>query len=162
MRHVLTLLLMLFAVASAALATEDRGTPADGRITGKAALERLVTDQTLYGVRSDGLSDIEYHHPDGRSAYWYDGCLYRGQWWATEEMLCYLYPTTTWVGPHCFTAERWAGQLYMVGVGGAVGMLSIEITDVVAGNSEGFPLDAEGECELVSQLSDIVPEAIKP
>jgi len=153
MRHLLIpfLAAALLLAAAPASGAGDEEAP-QGQLTGQAALEALVADRTLYGVRSDGIQDIEFHHPDGRSAYWYDGCLYRGQWWATEEMLCYLYPTTTWPGPHCFIAERWQGRLYMLGVGGAVETLVIEITRQESGNSEAFPLDAEGECDLVSML----------
>ncbi len=124
----------------------------DGHIVGKATLIELVADATLYGDRSDGALDIEYHHPDGRSAYWFEGCLYRGQWWATAEELCYFYPTTDWPGPHCFSAEVWSGQLYMVGSGDVLGDLVIQITERAAGNSEHLALDAEGGCDLVSML----------
>lgn len=150
MRHVLSLLL---ALAAGSAAAEEAAPRPDGRILGKAALVELVSGATLYGERSDGTEDIEYHHPDGRSAYWYEGCLYRGQWWADDQQLCYLYPTTDWPGPHCFAAEVWQGSLFMVGGGeAALDLLSIEITGRTEGNSESFPLDAEGGCELVSML----------
>lgn len=151
MRHVLSALVLALAAGTAA--AEEAQPQPDGRILGQSALTELVNDATLYGDRSDGTLDIEYHHPDGRSAYWYEGCLYRGQWWADEQQLCYFYPTTSWPGPHCFAAEVWQGKLYMVGAGDdALGQLTIEITERTEGNSENFPLDAEGDCELVSML----------
>ena len=151
MRHVLTCLLLALAPAAAA-EEATRGDRPEGRILGESALSDLVSGATLYGDRPDGTIDIEYHHPDGRSAYWYEGCLYRGQWWAEQQQLCYVYPTTDWPGPHCFAAEVWNGQLYLVGAGDTLDGLVIEITERVEGNSENFPLDAEGGCELISRL----------
>lgn len=132
-------------------AAEDEASET-ARITGEEALTALVADRTQYGDRSDGLSDIEFHSGDGRSAYWYDGCLYRGVWWATEDALCYIYPTTTWPGPHCFTVERRDGQLTFVGSPGGPDALVISITANVPGNPENFPLDGEGNCDLISAL----------
>ena len=96
MPDVLRLAILLLLLAAPAGAAENA--PQDGRILGHTALERLVSGRTQYGDRSDGGYDIEFHSDDGRSAYWYEGCLYRGIWWATEEELCYIYPTTTWPG----------------------------------------------------------------
>ncbi len=152
MRHVLILLLALLALpAQAADATPPAAEP-DGQVRGRQTLIALIADRTQYGDRSDGTSDIEYHSADGRSAYWFEDCLWRGQWWATDEMICYVYPTTSWPGPHCFTVERRGGAHWFVGVGGAVDRLEIEITANVPGNVENFPLDQEGNCELVSML----------
>lgn len=151
MRHLLTLLLLLAAWPAAADETTDA--PAtEGQVLGRKALAALVADRTQYGDRSDGLKDIEYHSADGRSAYWFDDCIWRGQWWATDEMLCYVYPTTNWPGPHCFTVERHDGKLYFIGIGGSVDRLVIEITKNVPGNVENFPMDAEGNCDQVSML----------
>lgn len=127
------------------------GTP-DGRVIGNAVLEELVSGRTQYGNRSDGSSDVEFHSEDGRSAYWYEGCLYRGIWWATEDQLCYIYPTTAWPGPHCFIVERRGGQVTFVGTPGGEDALVITITANVPGNPENFPLDGEGNCDLVSEL----------
>lgn len=151
MRHLLTLLLLLAAWSAAADETTD-APPAEGQVLGRKALSALVADRTQYGDRSDGLQDIEYHSADGRSAYWFEDCIWRGQWWATDQMLCYVYPTTNWPGPHCFTVERHAGRLYFIGVGDAADRLVIEITKNVPGNVENFPMDAEGNCDQVSML----------
>jgi hypothetical protein len=124
----------------------------EGRVLGNETLETLVSGRTQYGNRSDGSSDIEFHSSDGRSAYWYEGCLYRGIWWATDDSLCYIYPTTTWPGPHCFFVERQDGALRFVGTPGDPDALVITITDNVPGNPENFPLDGEGNCDLVSEL----------
>lgn len=150
MRHVLILLLWLTALP--AVAETPAPPQPDGQIRGRQALIDLLADRTQYGDRSDGTWDIEFHSADGRSAYWYEDCLWRGQWWATDEMVCYVYPTTSWPGPHCFTVERRAGQTWFVGVGGAVDRLEILITRNVPGNPENFPLDQEGNCDLVSML----------
>ena len=150
MPDVLKLLVLLALLATPTVAAEDA--PLDGRVVGHDALEQLVSGRTQYGNRSDGGSDIEFHSDDGRSAYWFDGCLYRGIWWATEEQLCYIYPTTTWPGPHCFVVERRDGQLTFIGSPGGEGALIISITSNVPGNPENFPLDGEGNCDLVSGL----------
>jgi len=149
MRHVLILLLWLLPLPAAASGDEP---PPDGQVRGRQTLIDLVADRTQYGDRSDGTTDIEFHSGDGRSAYWFEDCLWRGQWWATDEMICYVYPTTSWPGPHCFTVERRAGRYIFVGVGGSVDTLEITITSNVPGNVENFPLDQEGNCELVSML----------
>lgn len=149
---VLALGCLLAAPALAESTGTETEVPQDGRLTGQEALIELVAGRTQYGNRSDGTSDIEYHAPDGRSAYWYEGCLWRGQWWATEEMLCYLYPTTDWPGPHCFTVERRAGAYYFVAANDSDAPLTIRITANEPGNTENFPMDAEGGCNLISML----------
>lgn len=151
------LLALLLAAAPAAAGETP---PADGRVTGHEALVTLVSGRTQYGDRSDGGTDIEYHNDDGRSAYWYEGCLYRGIWWATEDELCYIYPTTTWPGPHCFVVERSGGQLAFVGSPGGADALVITITANVPGNPENFPLDGEGNCDLVSELEGRLAAAL--
>lgn len=154
MSHVVTAAVLALGclLAAPALAESEAEPPPDGRLTGREALTELVADRTQYGDRSDGSSDIEYHAADGRSAYWYEGCLWRGQWWATEEMLCYLYPTTDWPGPHCFTVERQAGDYYFVAANDSYDPLTIRITANEPGNTENFPMDAEGGCNLISML----------
>lgn len=153
MPHVLrpAALLALLLLSVPALGEEP---PPEGRILGNEALETLVSGRTQYGDRSDGSSDIEFHSDDGRSAYWYEGCLYRGIWWATADTLCYIYPTTSWPGPHCFLVERRDGALRFVGTPGDPEALVITITANVPGNPENFPLDGEGNCDLVSELED--------
>lgn len=153
MPHVLRLAALLALLALALPARGEEAVP-DGRILGHKTLESLVSGRTQYGDRSDGSSDIEFHSSDGRSAYWYEGCLYRGIWWATEDTLCYIYPTTTWPGPHCFIVERRDGALRFVGAPGDLDPLVITITANVPGNPEHFPLDGEGNCDLVSELED--------
>jgi len=147
---VLKLAALVALLLAAPAAAEEP--PPDGRLLGHATLEALVSGCTEYGDRSDGGYDIEFHSDDGRSAYWYEGCLYRGIWWATEDSLCYIYPTTTWPGPHCFHVERQEGQLSFVGTPGGPDNLVITITSNVPGNPENFPLDGEGNCDMVSEL----------
>jgi len=152
--HVLRLGAVLAFLLWLAPAWAEEPVPADDRVVGREALTALVSGRTQYGDRSDGGSDIEFHSADGRSAYWYEGCLYRGVWWATEDALCYIYPTTSWPGPHCFAVERIDGHLSFVGTPGGEDALVIRITANVPGNPENFPLDGEGNCDLVSQLED--------
>lgn len=160
MPHVLkaaAALIALLLLGPSAEAEEDTAE----RVLGHDALETLVSGRTQYGDRSDGSSDIEFHNSDGRSAYWYEGCLYRGIWWATEESLCYIYPTTSWPGPHCFLVERRNGALRFIGEPGDPDALVITITSNVPGNPENFPLDGEGNCDLVSELEWRMVELVR-
>lgn len=122
----------------------------DGWITGKEALAEIVADRTHYRDRSDGSSEIEYHTTDGRSAYLWDSCIERGQWWTTEQQVCFFYPDTALQGPHCFWVRRndqeqlefwWAGDP------GALLPTATTVEDA-AGNVERLPLDTTGECVM--------------
>lgn len=139
---------LLAAVVSAALAGADDAVQKPEQITGKAALEALVSGRTQYRDRSDGTSEIEYHSPDGRSAYVWDNCIERGQWWATEDQICFFYPDTALQGPHCFWIKRNAkDQLEFWWSGDPRAPLPTATTvEDLPGNVERLPLDTTGEC----------------
>ncbi len=120
----------------------------EGWITGQAALAALVANRTQYRDRSDGSSEIEYHSADGRSAYLWDSCIERGEWWTTEQQICFYYPDTTLQGPHCFWVRK-NGQeqleFWWAGDPGALLPTATAVKDV-EGNVERLPLDVTGEC----------------
>lgn len=139
---------LLAAALSTALAGADDAAPKTEQVTGKAALEALVSGRTQYRDRSDGTSEIEYHSPDGRSAYVWDNCIERGQWWATDDQICFFYPDTTLQGPHCFWIKRNAKdqlEFWWSGDPGAPLPTATTIEDL-PGNVEHLPLDSTGEC----------------
>ena len=143
---------LLAGLAPVALAGADTPGPAlkDGEewITGQAALEALVSGRTHYRNRSDGTSEIEYHDPDGQSAYVWDNCIERGQWWTTEREICFFYPDTALKGPHCFFIKRNAEEQLEFWWAGDPGALLPTATNVqdVEGNVERLPLGVTGEC----------------
>lgn len=122
----------------------------DGWITGKEALAAALADRTHYRDRSDGSSEIEYHAADGRSAYLWDSCIERGEWWTTEQQVCFFYPDTALQGPHCFWLRRNAEdqiEFWWAGDPGALLPTATTVEDV-PGNVERLPLDTTGECVM--------------
>jgi len=144
--------LLLAAAAPLALAGADQPGPAleegESWITGAEALAALVSGRTHYRDRSDGTSEIEYHDPAGQSAYVWDNCIERGQWWTTEREICFFYPDTALKGPHCFFIKRNAeAQLEFWWAGDPAALLptATNVQDV-EGNVERLPLGVTGEC----------------
>jgi len=119
-------------------------------IQGRATLHALVSGRTHYRDRSDGTSEIEYHDPDGRSAYIWDNCIERGEWWVTEQEICFFYPDTALQGPHCFLVkENTKGQLEFWWSGDPAALLPTATTiQDVEGNVERLPLGVTGECVI--------------
>ncbi len=119
----------------------------DQRVTGIEKLEELVRDRTHYRTRSDGSFEVEYHSKEGISAYVWEGCVIRGEWWATPEEICFFYPDNDLQGPHCFFIEEgenglefwWSGNPF------ATEPTATTVRDV-QGNSEHLPLGVNGEC----------------
>lgn len=121
--------------------------PVTGRVTGIEALEALVRGRTHYRTRSDGSFEVEYHSTDGISAYVWEGCVIRGEWWATPEEICFFYPDNDLQGPHCFFIEKgeeglefwWSGNPL------ATEPTATTVRDI-EGNSERLPVGVNGEC----------------
>ncbi len=117
------------------------------RITGVETLEALVKNRTQYRTRSDGSFEVEYQSPDGISAYLWEGCVIRGEWWTTEDEICFFYPDNDLQGPHCFYIEKgekglefwWSGNPF------ATEPTATTVRDV-EGNSEQLPVGVNGEC----------------
>ena len=62
-------------------------------VTDPAAIKAKLDGMTIYGRYYDGENWIEYHLPDGRTAYWEKGCTYPGKWWEQDDQDCYDYPS---------------------------------------------------------------------
>lgn len=111
------------------------------RIADDEELTVLLRDQTIRGVYSDGDEWIEYHAPDGRSAYW-DGCSHVGEWWIADGMACYRYRDDPSHADHCWYVYRKGERIEFVyfpeGTEGPVGAYSLEIS---RGNPEHLPLN---------------------
>lgn len=149
-RLTLTLILALGLPPVAVSAEELASSAAEGWVTGKAALNELMSDRTHYRDRSDGSSEVEYQAPDGRSAYLWENCVERGRWWVTEQEVCFFYPDTALQGPHCFRVKRnaqaqlefwWAGDPYAP-------LPTATTVDDRPGNAERLPLGVTGECVM--------------
>ncbi len=117
------------------------------RVNGIEALEVLVKGRTHYRSRSDGSFEIEYHSEQGISAYVWEGCVIRGEWWATPEEICFFYPDNDLQGPYCFFIEKgeeglefwWSGNPL------ATEPTATTVRDSL-GNSERLPVGVDGEC----------------
>jgi hypothetical protein len=110
-RTMLVALAALFATLTlggrgAGAITESEGRT---RIADQAELTRQFYDRTFYGRYADNSNFTEYYAPDGRAGYW-DGCPHAGKWWVEqrkdEAVVCFLYPTMSPAGPHCFGVFR--------------------------------------------------------
>lgn len=121
--------------------------PDSGRVTGIEALEDLVRGRTHYRTRSDGSFEVEFHSVDGISAYVWEGCVIRGEWWATPEEICFFYPDNDLQGPHCFFIEKGEEGLEFWWSGNPVATepTATTVRDV-EGNSERLPVGVSGEC----------------
>jgi hypothetical protein len=135
-----------------ALAGADQPGPAlqegEAWVTGQEELAALVSGRTHYRDRSDGTSEIEYHDPGGQSAYVWDNCIERGQWWTTEREVCFFYPDTALKGPHCFFIKRNSEaqlEFWWAGDPAALMPTATNVQDV-EGNVERLPLGVTGEC----------------
>ena len=63
-------------------------------------MEKLLTDQTLYGRYNPGGKPwAEYQSPDGRTAYKEENCTYAGHWWIQDDLVCYRYDPSTRASP---------------------------------------------------------------
>ena len=131
--------MLLLAPAGAALGAEDEARP----VGDAAALTALLHDHTFYGTYVGTKRPwMEYYAPDGRSAFWVDGCVYRGRWWAAGDQACFEYPELSAGEPSCFTVAQ-RGTAYEFSAPGGPPVALADRT--AAGNAERLPLDA-GEC----------------
>jgi hypothetical protein len=122
-------------------AAQDQETARE-RVGDNTELEDLLRDRTIHGVYTDGNKWLEYHAPNGLTAYW-DGCTHPGKWWVADGLVCYSYPEDPAQEEYCWFVYREDGQVEFVsspdGPDGPVGAYSEEIT---SGNSEHLPLGA--------------------
>jgi hypothetical protein len=133
-------LALLLSVPAAARAAEDEAQP----IGDAAAITAALHDRTFYGTYVDSKRPwMEYYAPDGRSAFWVDGCVYRGRWWAEGDQACFAYPELSAGEPSCFSVAR-RGTAYEFSAPGARAV-EARADRTADGNAEHLPLDA-GEC----------------
>ena len=113
-----------------------------------AEIKKTLDDLTIYGRYVDGENWIEYHLPDGRTAYWEKGCTYPGKWWIENGQVCYAYPTWDNGRPQCFMVYQSAQLTHIVWLDPATGeqWLISNITDLAAGNPDRLPLDGAPTC----------------
>ena len=138
------------AVSAAALAQEaappDAGAPPDDqRVSQRAEIDKLLTDQTLYGRYSPGGKPwAEYQSPDGRTAYKEENCTYAGHWWIQDDLVCYRYDSFNQGKPACFALFRQKDQLsfYIPGLNGQW-FLNAYTTDRQPGNPDQMPLEGQ-------------------
>src|SRR4030095_5502844 len=69
-------------------------------------IKKTLDDLTIYGRYVDGENWIEYHLPDGRTAYWEKGCTYPGKWWMEQHQVCSAYPNYPDSAANCFVLYR--------------------------------------------------------
>ena len=110
-------------------------------------IKKILDDLTIYGRYVDGENWIEYHLPDGRTAYWENGCTYRGKWWLEQGQVCYAYPNYHDNAPNCFVLyRRPSGQIQFVTITDAgLAYLASFSLKTATGNDAGLPIGS-GPC----------------
>jgi hypothetical protein len=117
-------------------------------VTDPAAIRAKLDDTTVYGRYYDGEDWIEYHMPDGRTAYWEKGCTYPGKWWEENGQVCYAYPNYRDGAPNCFLLfVRPDGGVQFVAIsdGGGAYLASFSLK-VDHGNTANLPIGGLSPC----------------
>ena len=111
-------------------------------------IKKILDDLTIYGRYVDGENWIEYHLPDGRTAYWENGCTYPGKWWMEQGQVCYAYPNYHNNSPSCFVLyRRPSGQIQFVTIPDAgLAYLASFSLKTATGNDAGLPIGSPGPC----------------
>ena len=159
---VLSLWLGALALAPAASAddaenpgTEGLGTQAPPDVAPDAIavfdpgeIKKILDDLTIYGRYVDGENWIEYHLPDGRTAYWEKGCTYPGKWWLEQGQVCYAYPNYHNNAPNCFVLYRRPnGEIQFVAIADAgFAYLASFSLKTATGNDAGLPIGSLSPC----------------
>jgi hypothetical protein len=117
-------------------------------VTDPAEIKGILDDLTIYGRYTDGKNWIEYHLPDGRTAYWEDGCTYPGKWWLEGGQVCYAYPNYHDGAPNCFILfHRPNGEIQFVAVADAgFTYLASFSLKTAHGNDAALPIGAMSPC----------------
>ena len=141
----LLIVVCLFSAASMALAEPKRG---EGWLESESEIEKAVSDATHVRTRADGTSEVEYHSADGRVAYAFEGCLWSGEWWVSEERLCYRYPSLSGDMAHCFYLRDGPAGLEFWSVDDSEARQPLALVkSLLDGNPQELPLDSGGRCE---------------
>jgi hypothetical protein len=117
-------------------------------ITDPAEIKKTLNDLTIYGRYVDGENWIEYHLPDGRTAYWEKGCTYPGKWWMDHGQVCYAYPNYHDNAPNCFVLYRRPnGEIQFVAIAdaGFAYLASFSLKTAV-GNDAALPIGSLSPC----------------
>lgn len=117
-------------------------------VTDAGAIKAALDDLTIYGRYYDGEDWIEYHRPDGVSAYNEKGCTYPGRWWIEEGNICYAYPNYRDNAANCFLMfVRPNGGIYFVAFdSGGSGYLASNSIKTAPGNDAHLPLGGMSPC----------------
>lgn len=117
-------------------------------ITDPAEIKKTLDDLTIYGRYVDGENWIEYHLPDGRTAYWEKGCTYPGKWWMEHGQVCYAYPNYHDNAPNCFILYRRPnGEIQFVAIADAgFPYLASFSLKTAMGNDAALPIGSLSPC----------------
>lgn len=111
-------------------------------------IKKTLDDLTIYGRYVDGENWIEYHLPDGRTAYWEKGCTYPGKWWLEHGQVCYAYPNYHDNAANCFVLyRRPSGEIQFVAIADAgFAYLASFSLKTATGNDAALPIGSLSPC----------------
>lgn len=117
-------------------------------VTDPGEIKRILDNLTIYGRYVDGENWIEYHLPDGRTAYWEKGCTYPGKWWLQNGQVCYAYPNYHDNAPNCFILyHRPNGEIQFAAIADAgFSYLASFSLKTATGNDAALPIGALSPC----------------
>jgi hypothetical protein len=117
-------------------------------IMDEGEIKKTLDDLTIYGRYVDGENWIEYHLPDGRTAYWEKGCTYPGKWWMEHGQVCYAYPNYHNNAANCFVMyRRPSGEIQFVAIADAgFPYLASFSLKTATGNDAALPVGALSPC----------------
>jgi len=132
----------------APLAAPEDVAPDAQAVTDPGAIKQILDNLTIYGRYMDGENWIEYHLPDGRTAYWEKGCTYPGKWWLQNGQVCYAYPNYHDNAANCFILyHRPNGEIQFAAIADAgFSYLASFSLKTATGNDAGLPVGAISPC----------------
>jgi hypothetical protein len=134
----------LLCFAAGAVADDSKRPTQRERIEDEAAIRGLLEDHTLYGRYVDGTPWMEYHSPDGRTAYHEHDCTYQGHWWTQYGLVCFRYDAFNNGVPSCFRLFRKGNELdFDQEYGADDWRLNAYTVDRKAGNPEKLPIEGQ-------------------
>jgi hypothetical protein len=136
------------AGGDAPLAAPDDLPPDAQAITDPGEIRHILDNLTIYGRYVDGENWIEYHLPDGRTAYWEKGCTYPGKWWLQNGQVCYAYPNYHDNAANCFILyHRPSGEIQFAAIADAgFSYLASFSLKTATGNDAGLPIGSISPC----------------
>lgn len=143
----LTTLALTGAAQIGASLANDPAAGDPGWVQQEEVMHQLIDGMTHYRTRIDGGVEVEYQSPDGRSAYLLEGCLYRGEWWIEENIVCFRYPELSGSQQSCFWLRQAADGIEFWDTTVPEATQPTAVTDrTAAGNAENLALDGRGDC----------------